>query len=138
MSALEGMVRLQRWQLDERRRQLADLELLAQKLRDERHRLADEEAAEQHVAAGSREAAVAYGGFARRLIERRQKLEQSLVSVEQQVAAARDALAATYQEMKRYETVIANRASQHRKRTNRVRQAFLDELGIQAHRRKSG
>jgi flagellar export protein FliJ len=139
MSALESLVRLHRWQLDECRRQLADLDLLAKKLRDERLRLGDEQTAEQAAVAASPEAATAYGGFARRLIERRRKIEQSIASVEQQTAAAREALAATYQEVKRYETAVANRATQRRKRSDRQQQRTLDELGIAAfRRRKSG
>jgi flagellar FliJ protein len=136
MSALDGLVRLHRWQLDECRRQLADLDLLTQKLQEERQRLAEEEKTEQEVAAGSLEAANAYGGFARRLIERRQKLEQSIASVAQQIVAARETLAATYQEVKRYETAAANRATQRRKRVERQQQRTLDEIGIDAFRRR--
>lgn len=136
MSALEGLVRLHRWQLDECRRQLADLDLLAQKLREEQRRLTEEQTAEQAAAAASPEAATAYGSFARGLIERRQKIEQSIASVEQRIAAAREALAETYQEVKRYEIAIANRATQRRKRVERQQQRTLDELGIDAYRRR--
>ena len=137
MSAIDSLVRLHRWQLDEHRRQLADLDLLAQKLRAEKLRLADEESTEQKVAGASLEAATAYGGFARHLIERREKIEQSIVSVEQQIAAAREALAETYQEVKRYEIAAANRATQRRKRSERQQQRTLDELGIDAYRRRT-
>jgi flagellar protein FliJ len=139
MSAVESLVRLHRWQLDELRRQLADLDLLAQKLREEKQRLSEEQNAEQTVAAASIEAATAYGGFARHLIERRQKIEQSIASVAQQIVAAREALAASYQEVKRYEIALANRATQRRKRIERQQQRTLDELGIDGYRRrKSG
>jgi flagellar export protein FliJ len=137
MSAIDSLVRLHRWQLDEHRRQLADLDLLVQKLRAEKLRLAEEESTEQKVAATSLEAATAYGGFARHLIERRQKIEQSIASVEQQIAAAREALAETYQEVKRYEIAAANRATQRRRRSERQQQRTLDELGIDAYRRRT-
>ena len=71
MSALESLIRLHRWQLDERRRQLAELDTLGDKLRLEQTRLTAEERQEQSVAASSHEAATAYGPYARRLIERR-------------------------------------------------------------------
>jgi len=137
MSAIDSLVRLHRWQLDEHRRQLADLDLLAQKLRAEKTRLAEEEATEQIVAGASLEAATAYGGFARHLIERREKIEQSIISVEQQIATAREALAETYQEMKRYEIALANRVTQRRKRSERQQQRTLDEVGIDAYRRRT-
>ena len=137
MSAIDSLVRLHRWQLDEHRRQLADLDLLAEKLRAEKTRLAEEEATEQIVAGASLEAATAYGGFARHLIERREKIEQSIISVEQQIATAREALAETYQEMKRYEIALANRVTQRRKRSERQQQRTLDEVGIDAYRRRT-
>ena len=136
MSALESLIRLHRWQLDERRRQLAELDTLGEKLRREQARLAAEAKSEQAVASSSREAASAYGNYARQLIERRQKLEQSLGSVEQQLAAARETLAETYREVKRYEIASANRALQQRKRLARQQQRTLDELGIDNYRRK--
>jgi flagellar export protein FliJ len=136
MSALESLIRLHRWQLDERRRQLADLDGLGEKLRREQARLAAEAKAEQAAASSSREAASAYGNYARQLIERRQKLEQSLASVEQQLAEARETLAETYREVKRYEIASANRMVQQRKRLARQQQRTLDELGIENFRRK--
>lgn len=136
MSAVDSLIRLHRWQLDERRRQVADLDALAAKLRLEEVRLIAEQKSEQNIAAESTEAASAYGGYARRVIERRQKLEASLASVEQQITAARAALAEAYQEVKRYEIAAANRALQVRKRVARQSQLALDEVAIEAFRRR--
>lgn len=136
MSALESLIRLNRWQLDERRRQLADLDALAERLRQEQARLLAEQQAEQKVAGSSAEAATAYGAYARRLIERRTKLEQSLASVEQQIVLARDALAEAYREVKRYEIASANRAAKQRQRLMRQQQRTLDDLGVETFRRR--
>ena len=136
MTAIESLARLHRWQLDERRRQLADLDQLAFKLREEAQRLVAEQKNEQSVAAGSPEAATAYAAYARRLIERRKKIEASLASVEQQIAQAREALAEAYQEVKRYEIAAANRVMQQRRRQNRQQQRVLDELGVEVYRRR--
>lgn len=135
MSALDSLVRLHRWQVDECRRQLADLDLLAHKLQQEQQRLAEEQQSEQAAAANSFEAASAYGGYALRLIERRKKIQHSLASVEQQIAAARDALATAYRETKRYELAAANRATQRRRQLDRQQQRALDEIGVDAYRR---
>jgi flagellar FliJ protein len=138
MSALESLIRLHRWQLDERRRQLADLDGLAEKLSQEQARLTAEEKSEQAVALASREAAFTYGEYARQLVERRQRIEQSLASVREQVALARENLAETYREVKRYEIASANRAQQQRKRLARQQQRTLDEIGIDNYRRRGG
>jgi flagellar protein FliJ len=138
VSAIDSLVRLHRWQLDERRRQIADLEQLAVKLRQEQQRLTLEQKSEQAVTESSTEALSAYAAYARRLIERRQKLELSLASVEQQVAAAREALADAFQEVKRYEIAAAHRLAQQRKRLDQQQQRVLDEIGIEAFRRGGG
>ena len=137
MTALDSLIRLHRWQLDERRRQLAELETLAEKLRGEQARLGAEQSSEQKVATSSIEAATAYGAYAAHLVERRKKIEQSLASVEQQAALAREALSESYREVKRYEIAAATRAAQQKKRAARLQQIALDEIGIENFRRRS-
>ena len=137
MSALESLIRLHRWQIDERKRHLADLEALAAKLRDEQRRLALEEQHEQAAASASAEAAYAYAGYAHGLIERRRKLMQSLAEIDGQVAKAREALAEAFQEVKRYEITAASRARQQQIREQRRQQRTLDELGVDAYRRRT-
>ncbi len=137
MTAIDSLIRLHRWQLDERRRQLAELETLAEKLRGEEMRLLAEQSGEQDAASSSTEAASAYGAYAAHVIEKRRKIAQSLASVEQQVALAREALSDSYREVKRYEIAAATRAAQQRKRVARLQQRALDEIGGEAHRRRS-
>ena len=139
MSALDSLIRLHRWQLDERKRHLADLEALAETLRDERSRLVLEEQREQAAASASPEAAFAYAGYAHGLIERRRKLLQSLAEIDGQIAKAREDLAEAFQEVKRYEITAASRLRQQQIREQRRQQRALDELGVAAfRRRKSG
>lgn len=135
MSALDSLVRLHRWHLDEQRRQLAELDGLAGRLRAEAERLAVEQAREQAMAAQSLEAGSAYASYARRLIERREKLAQSLAAVEQEIVAAREAVNNAFQEMKRFETAAANRAAQRRRGLVRAEQRVLDEIGLEMFRR---
>jgi flagellar FliJ protein len=136
VSTLESLIRLHRWQLDERRRHLADLDALANRLRGELARLVTEQQAEQGVASASLEAGTAYGAYARRLVERRRKLAESIVSVEQQIVQAREALSEAFREVKRYEIAAASRASQHSKRIARRDQASLDEVAAETDRRR--
>jgi flagellar protein FliJ len=138
VSALDSLIRLHRWQLDERRRDLATLDTLADKLRQEQTRLDAEQVAEQFIATNSSEAATAYGGYARHLVERRQRLAQSLASVGVQTARAHEALADAHREVKRYEIAAANRALQQRKRRERQQQRVLDDIGIEGFRRRGG
>ncbi len=136
MSALDSLIRLQRWRVDERRRDLAALEELAAALTAERQRLDAEDAAEQRAAATSAEAGFAYPSYARSLVERRRRLEQSRAETGAQIASAREALAEAFQEMKRYETAAATRLRQQQEREARRERRVLDELGTEAFRRR--
>jgi flagellar protein FliJ len=138
MSAIESLIRLYRWQLDERKRHLADLEGLAARLREDEQRLEEENAREQALVATSPEAAYVYAGYARNLIERRRKLRQSQAEVAQQITEARDALADAFQEVKRYEITAANRARLETEREERRQQQVMDGLGTDAYRRRNG
>ena len=137
MSALDSLIRLHRWQLDERKRDLATLEDLAAKLGEERARLELEDQREQLVATASPETAFAYAGYARSLIDRRRKIEQSRVEVVEQISRAREALAEAFQEMKRYEIAAANRIKVEEQRDAKRQQRVLDDLGVERFRRKT-
>lgn len=136
MSALDSLIRLHRWQVDERRRHLADLEGLAAQLTEEHHRLDREEARERGAAAASPEAAFTYAAYARQLIERRRKLAQSQAEVAEQIERSRAALAEALQEVKRYEIIVANRTRQQQRREARRDRRVLDDLGAEAVRRR--
>jgi flagellar export protein FliJ len=137
VSALLSLIRLHKWQLDERRRDLATLEDLAQKLAEERLRLDAEDAREQKAAAASHEAARGYAGYAKGLIDRRRKLAQSTAEVAQQIAQAREALSDAFQEVKRYEIAEASRLRLEAEREQKRQQRILDDLGAEGFRRRS-
>jgi flagellar export protein FliJ len=136
MSSLDTLIKLHRWQLDEQRRKVAEFESLAEKLRTELQRLDDEEVMEQRVAGGSHEASYAYSGYARALIDRRNKLVQSVQETEQQIVQARAELADAFAEVKRYEIAAANRLLAKHRGIERIRQQELDEVAIDGFRRR--
>jgi flagellar export protein FliJ len=137
MSSLDTLIKLHRWQLDERRRKVTEFENLAEKLRAERKRLDTEERFEQQVAGDSHEANYAYSGYAVTVIDRRAKLTRSVEETEQQIVEARAELAEAYAEVKRYEIAAANRLLAKHRGLERLRQQELDEVALAGFRRKS-
>ena len=138
MSTLDSLIRLHRWQVDERRRQLAELEALALKLRQELARLAEEHTNEQAAAGTSFLARHVYPGYLRRAMERQKTLEQSLAETEAQTLGARDALAAAFQELKRYEVASASRERLRISAAARRERLETDALAIANFRRANG
>jgi flagellar export protein FliJ len=135
VSALDSLIRVNKYKLDERRRQLAELERLVERLRGESLRLEQELTSEQQIAAASRDAGHAYGGYARDIIDRRQKLAASIDDAETQILTAREALAESFREVKRYEITAANRNTRERLTAERKQRIAQDEVAAQIHRR---
>ncbi|HXA69716.1 MAG TPA: flagellar FliJ family protein [Stellaceae bacterium] len=138
MSTLDSLIRLHRWQVDERRRQVAELDALAEKLRQELARLAEERTSEQAAAGASFLARHVYPGYLRRAMERQKTLEQSLAETEAQTLAAREALAEAFQELKRYEVAQANRERLRITAAARRERLETDAIAIQTFRRANG
>jgi len=136
MSAIDSLIRLHRYKLDEKRLHLAELDRLAERLRNEGVRLEQELVHEQRAAAASAEARYAYGNFAKDLNARRAKLKSSVTEVEGQIVAAREALAEAFQEVKRYEITAENRRKHGRLVAARRHQIEQDEVAAQLFRRR--
>ena len=137
MRALKGLIRVHKWQLDERRQQLAQLERLEERLRNELAKLDEEAAREEAVATGDPEAARAWAKYAEALRVRRQTYETSLADVAAQLVLAREALAESFQEVKRYEIAAAARQKRERAVVEQRLQIQQDEIALQIYRRRA-
>ncbi|HUA56401.1 MAG TPA: flagellar FliJ family protein [Candidatus Sulfotelmatobacter sp.] len=135
MKGLPTLIRVRQWELEEKRRKLADLEGLAVQLEEAIARLDDEVKMEQGVATASTEVSFAYAPYAQAAIERRRTLKASLEDVRLQIEAAAQEVTAAYQELKKYE--VANDARRRRARVeaSRREQIVLDEIAIEGFRR---
>ena len=103
MTVVENLLRLHRWQLDERRRYVAELESLAERLRTDAGWLTAEIDARAATPDPSGQGGLADHPLGRRLIERRRKLENSIAEIEAQIADAHAAVAAAEHEVGIYE-----------------------------------
>lgn len=134
---IKTLVRLHEWGVDEKRRKLAELVRLLSELERQANDLEAELKHEQAVAAGSPdEAAFHYGSYAKTVIERRERIQQSIAEVEDHIAMARDELKAAHQELRKYEITLENREKRKERERERLEQAEMDEMAIQGHRRK--
>ena len=136
MRTLETLIRVQKRQLDQLRRELAGLEQLAVDLRQQAADLEKEVVQQQGLARTTAEGAFAYPGYARQVIARREKVAASIADVDDRLAAMRERVAEAFQELKRYDIVLSNRRLQARMEADRREQLQLDEMGLEAHRRR--
>ena len=135
MKGLPNLIRLHRWRLDEKRKDLAELENLAADLRMQGQRLEDEMTSEQQVAARTQEGNYAYGRYANSVIRRREAIAASLAEVKAKIAQAAAAVTEAFRELKRYEIAQERREQMEADKAAKAESKMLDELGLQAHRK---
>lgn len=138
MKGLAALIRLHSWRLDEKRRELADLQRLEDQLLADAQRLEAEMAAEQEFAAkNSDTGAFSYGGFAIGVIERRKRIAASIAEVRRRIDDKRAEVAEAFQELKRYEITQAERKKRQQAEANRRAQADLDEISLEQYQRRT-
>ena len=137
MKGLAALIRLHSWRLDEKRRELADLQRLEDQFLEDGRRLEAEVAAEQEFAKTSDAGSFSYGGFAVGVIERRKRIEASIAEVRRRIDDKRAEVAEAFQELKRYEITQAERLKRERAEADRRTQANLDEISLIQHERRS-
>lgn len=135
MKGLESMIRLQKWQVDEKRRQLADLEGMRADLVRRREGLRAEVAAE-HQAADSQVIQFAFAAYVRDALERLETLRTSIEEVDRAIEAMQDELAESYRELKKFEVAEARHAQRAQEEAQRRDQMATDEIALNMFRQQ--
>ena len=135
---LHTLIRINQWEVDQQRRGLGNLLGTLAGLKGNLQGIEEEVIREQGLAQTSpEEAGLFYGSYAKTVIERRHQLNATLAQMEVQIAAAREELNAAYRELKKFEVAQHNRDMYETQEFARREQEILDELGLEAHRRKN-
>jgi len=136
MSGLDQLLRLQKWTLDEKRRQATDLESLIERLRADIRRLEEEVANEVEAARNDLELQRVLPGYKRTMVERRERIEKSIADLSGELEKLREQIMESFTDLKKTEQTIANRQQRQRVAQRRRDQNRADEVGLQLHRRK--
>jgi len=136
MSGLDQLLRLQRWTLDEKRRQASDLELLIERLIQDIAQLDGSVAREIEAARASIDLQRALPGYRQAMKERRERLERSQTDLRGELDKLREQITESFSELKKTEQTVKNREQRQRLAERRKDQAISDEIGLQQHRRK--
>lgn len=137
-SGLHSLIRLNEWEVDQRRRKLGSLLGTLHDLETSLSGLEGELRHEQGMANTSPdEAGFLYGNYAMAVIERRQQLQNSMAQMEQQIAAAREELNEAYRELKKFEVAQETRDTREAAELATKERADFDEIGLQGYLRKN-
>lgn len=138
MKTRAALIRFNEWQVDEKRKALADLFAAIDMLERDEERLTVTTSLEQVKAAENEIGRIGYPGFAKGVIARRHNIEQSRMELEAQIDSAKEALQLAYQELKKIEIMEERRKKKQRKELDRREQAELDEIAQNRFTSKSG
>ena len=127
---LDSLLRLRRWGVDERRRELGVLLSREQELIAEANGLDHQLLAEQEVAAADATGVgFAYGAYAEDNRRRHEMVMRNLALLAGEIAAARERLAESYRDLKVMEEVRKTRRREEEIEEARKEQALYDEIG---------
>jgi flagellar FliJ protein len=133
----ESLIKLATYEVEARQQQLAEI---ARRLADASTRLRvliAEGEAEAKRAHADAEAGWYHVGYAEGLRIRKAALQAEIDAIEMEERGARDALAAAFEEQKKYEQVAESARQAAAKEANRRENADLDEVGMQNARRNA-
>jgi len=136
MSGLDQMLRLQKFSLDEKRRQAADLDALIERLRGDVRRLDEDVAREIETARGNLDLERALPEYREVMGERRERILKSIADLSAELEKLREQIMESFSELKKTEQTIANRQQRQRNAQRRRDQIRADEVGLELHRRK--
>ena len=120
MSVIEKLIRFHKFDLDEKRRVLRDLEEQEASVQQAIDSLDQEIQSEQSFSRGQADFAPYYGGYASRNKSQREALEGELAKAHEQVETARDIVSQAFEELKKYE--ITKDQQDHREYLEQERQ----------------
>ncbi|HJR20497.1 MAG TPA: hypothetical protein VJ822_02680 [Dongiaceae bacterium] len=136
MSGLDQLMRLQRWTLDEKRRQATDLELLIERLIQDIIKLDEQVEHEIEASRANLELQRVLPGYRQAMRGRRERMDRSLVDLRGELEKLREQITEAFSDLKKTEQTVKNRQQRQRLAERRKDQAISDEVGLQQHRRK--
>jgi flagellar protein FliJ len=130
MKSRETLIRLKKFQVDERRRKVAQIEGMIAEFERMALDLDREIKTEQDRAGIHDPGHFAYPTYAKAAMQRRENLQRSADDLKVQLDAATNALAEAFEEMKKIELLDERDQMREREEENAREQAELDAIGL--------
>ena len=134
MRSRETLIRMQRFLVDEKRRDVAQIEMMIADFEAKQTDLQNQIEAEQERAGIFDVTHFVYPTFAKAAVGRRDNLMASIGGLQQQLEAAQETLSDAVAELKRLELLDEREDRLRRNEIAHVEQAELDEVGAIHHR----
>ncbi|GAB2184517.1 flagellar export protein FliJ [Roseibium sp. LAB1] len=132
MKTRDSLIRLKRFQVDEKRRQLAQIESMIAEFNRMADELDDQIRSEQERVGITDVTHFAYPTFAKAAADRRDNLRNSAHELDDQLQRARDELSEAIEELKKFEQLEERDQQRERTAQEMAEQDQLDEVAARA------
>ena len=133
MKSRDSLIRLKRFQVDEKRRQVTQIEMMIADFNRMVSDLDDQIVSEQNRVGIHDVAHFAYPTFAKAAIQRRDNLKVSIHDLEVKLSAARDELSLAVEDLKKIELIEERDQQRERAERDAAEQESLDEIAGRRH-----
>jgi len=133
MKSRDSLIRLKRFQVDEKRRQVTQIEMMIADFSRMVADLDDQIVSEQNRVGIHDITHFAYPTFAKAAISRRENLKVSVKDLEDKLADARDALSVAVEDLKKIELIEERDQARERDARDAHEQEALDEIASRRH-----
>lgn len=133
MKSRESLIKLRRFEVDEKRQKVSDIEMIISEFRRMSDDLERQVQIEQERAGVSDINHYAYPTFAKAALQRRENLLASIADLESNLAAAQDDLSLAFEELKKVEMLEERTLADERNSRDSQEQSQLDEFAARAY-----
>jgi len=137
MKELRSLIRLKKWSLDERRRELSELERLRTELCERSDAIDHELERERQFVSQSERPSPGFSSYLNKTIKKRAQLSRSIKQIQDQISEAENFIAIEFEAMKQAETALERALARQAEKEKKAEQAELDEIAGVAHRRRA-
>lgn len=136
MADLSALIRLHKYELDEKRRALTALYVELAALEHERQNLEAELAIETAAVDAQGGVSFTYASYAERMRKARERIEEETTALDLRIQSAKDGMMETFAELKKFEMTQAERERIEEEERAFKESALLDEIGLESFRRR--
>lgn len=136
MKELKSLIRLKKWSLDERQRDLVELQNLKDELAQRAKALDDELERERAFVSEAPIPPRGYSEFLKLSLKKRAQLSRSMDQIDVQIAQVRESIAVEFEAMKQAEVALEKAEAREARKQKKAEQDELDEIAGTTHRRR--
>ena len=133
MKSRDSLIRLKRFQVDEKRRQVNQIEMMVAEFTRMVGDLDDQIVSEQNRVGISDVTHFAYPTFAKAAMSRRDNLKASIRDLEEKLERARDEMAEAVEDLKKVELIEERDHGREKAEREAAEQEALDDMAVRRH-----